>query len=52
MGNFFKVDAPRKKRLFARRKKQNGSPNHVPLRTNFLGKRGTTFLQKKAIKLP
>jgi len=48
MGNFFKLDAPKKKRLFARKKKQNGSPNHVP----FLRKRGTTFLEKKGTKLP
>jgi hypothetical protein len=43
MGNFFKLDAPKKKKLFAGRKKQNGSPNHVPLGNNFLREKGNNF---------
>jgi hypothetical protein len=42
MGNFFKLDARRKKILFAGKKK-NGSPKHVPLGNNFLGEKGNNF---------
>jgi hypothetical protein len=34
---------PRKKRLSVRRKKQNGSPNHVPLGNNFLREKVNNF---------
>jgi hypothetical protein len=43
MGNFIKLDTPRKRRLFARRKKQNGIPNHVPIGNNFLREKGNNF---------
>jgi hypothetical protein len=43
MGNFFKLDAPKKKRLFVGKKKQNGSPDHVPLGNNFLREKGNNF---------
>jgi hypothetical protein len=33
----------RKKRFSTRRKKQNGSPNHVPLRNNLLREKGNNF---------
>jgi len=43
MGNFFKLDAPKEKKKSAKKKKQNGSPNHVPLRNNFLKEKGNNF---------
>jgi hypothetical protein len=37
LSNSFKLDVPKRKKLFPR-KRENGSPNHVPL-----GRKGPTF---------
>jgi hypothetical protein len=37
----------RKKRFSTGRKKQNGSPNHVPLRNNLLREKGNNFLREE-----
>jgi hypothetical protein len=53
--NFFKLDAQGRKAFYLRRKRQNGNPNHVPLRKNFPRKKrtklhwGTIYFEEQLI---
>jgi len=48
LGNFFKLNVARKKEFSPRRRRQNGSLNHVLLKNNFPREKGIKlFLKEK-----
>jgi hypothetical protein len=49
LSKIFKLDSSRRKGLSPRGKRQNGRPNHVLPRNNFLGEKGSNFPWRKGL---